>query len=325
MDFEGFDARLIALARDVFEVRVPIDPNSRAGFYIRLMGVMFELQLYYKKEEKGPRRNALAQSVERLLHEYEDLQLDQEDLYRYLKDNLDYICREPSGTLTERLAWRSESLSSETTAIPGMLYPDTMRYYKWLARTYGGLGEIVELGCWMGQSTCCLAEGFQENPSRGVRKIHVFDSFRWEPWMEIHCTDPNILAAGLKEGDSFLALFRSLCESHLELLEVRQGFLGANENSLLLSPLSDCGNSRIGLIIFDVSADYATNRALWQIFSPLLIPNETIVVFNQFGNARAEAIRRLCSELDGQLLPVHKPTGSAKGFLYSGSSINPGQ
>lgn len=303
-----FDDSLQAIAKEAFAGRIPIDPDSGAGFFLRFLVVMFDIQRYYNNESPATRPK-LIESLTQLMAEYDDLEIKETEFEKYLRDNLSSLkLAGTTSTLAERASWQIEMLSSETVSVPGMLYPDTMRYYKWLARTIEGAGAIVELGCWMGLSTCCLAEGLQQNLDAECKRIHVFDSFVWRPWMEVYCEAALITRAGLKDGDSFIALFWAFCGRFRPLLEVKPKFYGLSD--------SEWNDGPIILIVFDMADDYLTQECLWRVFSPNFIPGRTVIVFNQFGNARAEGIRRFCDDRSQHLLPVHKPMGSAKGFLY---------
>lgn len=306
-----FDDSLGAMVKEVFAGRIPIDPDSRAGFFLRFLVVMFDIQRYYNSEPPATRPK-LIESIIQLMEECDDLEIKETEFGAYLRDNLSSLKRAGTrSSLAEQTSWQIEMLSRETVAVPGMLYPDTMRYYKWLARTIEGAGAIVELGCWMGLSTCCLAEGLQENLHAENKRIHVFDSFVWRPWMEVYCEEPLITRAGLKDGDSFIALFWSYCGRFRRLLEVKPKFYGSGD--------SEWNDGPIILIVFDMADDYLTQECLWRAFLPNFIPGRTVIVFNQFGNARAEGIRRFCDDRSQEIRPIHKPMGSAKGFLYIGN------
>jgi hypothetical protein len=77
---------------------------------------------------------------------------------------------------------------------------DWLRNYT--ENVYTGEGEIIELGSWMGSYTIPLATGLMRRKYLlPHRKIHSFDKFIWENWMNEH-------SAGVwhpwREGQSFL-------------------------------------------------------------------------------------------------------------------------
>jgi predicted O-methyltransferase YrrM len=60
--------------------------------------------------------------------------------------------------------------------------PGLCGYALMLAAAYGpGAGEIVEIGSWMGKSTCWLAAG---SKSARREKVHAIDTFDGGPWLK---------------------------------------------------------------------------------------------------------------------------------------------
>lgn len=56
-----------------------------------------------------------------------------------------------------RPPWHAVPLAPVT--VPGMLTDEERRYYQWIGRFYAGVGEVVELGCWLGCSTLHALHG----------------------------------------------------------------------------------------------------------------------------------------------------------------------
>lgn len=52
--------------------------------------------------------------------------------------------------------------------------PEELAHYIQLGATHKGVGEFVELGCWLGSSTQAILQGLRANIP-----LHVFDSFMW--------------------------------------------------------------------------------------------------------------------------------------------------
>lgn len=48
-------------------------------------------------------------------------------------------------------------------------------------------GEIVDLGCWLGSTTLSLASGLRDIRDKG--RVHAFDRFIWEPWMDLYSSE----------------------------------------------------------------------------------------------------------------------------------------
>jgi hypothetical protein len=196
-----------------------------------------------------------------------------------------------------------------------MLEVDAMRYYAWLGRTLEPAGEIVELGCWMGGSTACLAAGLRHNPTAHGRMLHVFDGFIWRDWMSQY-SDPA-LAARFRDGDCFQHAFVEYCAAFRDLLAVSQGRLPSDGGTL--PPIRWSGEP-IGALIVDHSDRHDANVGAWEVFAPYFVAGRTIVVFNQYGNLRAEELRRFCRDHRHQLAPLHHLACSGRGFRFTGAS-----
>ena len=65
--------------------------------------------------------------------------------------------------------WTFERLPSCET--PGMITEEETKYYYWLGQFFKGIGEAVELGCWLGRSTFFILGGLQRSPSFRGKKL----------------------------------------------------------------------------------------------------------------------------------------------------------
>lgn len=97
-----------------------------------------------------------------------------------------------------RLSWDrsipSSNLSSAmTTAEERALFTKSVKNVLHLQ------GAIVDLGCWLGSTTISMAQGLRESGDSG--KIHSFDLFRWDPWMDDYSTEHW---CDYRPGESFL-------------------------------------------------------------------------------------------------------------------------
>jgi hypothetical protein len=51
--------------------------------------------------------------------------------------------------------------------------------------SYTGQGRIIDLGCWLGATSLCLARGLADNAQhRQPHPIEAIDRFIWESWMD---------------------------------------------------------------------------------------------------------------------------------------------
>lgn len=79
--------------------------------------------------------------------------------------------------LEQEEPWQNEELPA--CHIPGMLTESDRKYYLFATQTYAGIGEIVEIGCWLGCSTFHILHGLQKNQRYNAQKLYVFDDFIW--------------------------------------------------------------------------------------------------------------------------------------------------
>jgi len=250
-----------------------------------------------------------------VLNAMEESKLLDRKIRRFFEESVRYLEATSPPEWLQTPGGEDEEVSEVARRIPTMLCDEALGYYKWLARTFEGPGDIVELGSWMGSTTACLAEGLMQNLSRKRKTIHVYDSFIWRDWMRTYTEDPELLAANIRDGDSFLHYFWSYAEPYRDLIHVHQSALKTGTEQFAL-PALEWGGGQIGLLVMDFAHDRASNEAMWRVFSPSFQSGRTIVVFNQFGNIPAGPVREFCREKVLELVPLHKPCGSAKAFRY---------
>jgi hypothetical protein len=77
---------------------------------------------------------------------------------------------------------------------------------RYAARTYRGIGAIVDLGCFLGATTIALAEGLALNRKAKRKQIHAYDLFTWNEGYEAWAKGKEV--EGLfAVGGSFLPEF----------------------------------------------------------------------------------------------------------------------
>lgn len=93
---------------------------------------------------------------------------------------------------------------------------------------YSGVGEVVDLGSWLGSTTIPLTKGLLKNPNfRGQgRKVYAYDLFIWFDWM-IPSVAGTDLAGRYTEGDNFVDEFKRRIAPIADSVEVREGDLKA--------------------------------------------------------------------------------------------------
>jgi hypothetical protein len=299
---------------NVIEGKSFFDPYAVDAVCMRLFLAIAALQHYFREElpkDKAP----LLGKLRRALLDLDESDLCDPKIRFFFADSIRYLETDASAEPLERPGGEHEELSASVHRIPTMLCKDTLGYYKWLARTVKHPGDIVELGSWMGSSTACLAEGLAQNPSRKGRRIHVYDSFIWRGWMRTYTEDPGLLASNIREGESFLEYFLGYTKSFRHMIEVHQAVLGTGTEQFAPPPLEWDGRA-ISILVMDFAHDRVSNEAMWRVFSPSFRSGSTIVIFNQYGNIPAGEVREFCRERATELVPLHKPSSSAKAFRY---------
>jgi Methyltransferase domain len=306
--------RLCQHIHDAIDGRSFFDKYAVNAMCMRVLLMIGSIQSYFREELPNDKARLL-DGLRGILNEFERSELCDPKIRSFFEETIRHLEVASVPEALQRPGGEGEELSEAVQRIPTMLCKETLRYYKWLARTFEGPGDIVELGSWMGSSTACLAEGFSQNPSRGGKAIHVYDSFIWREWMKTYTEDPEILAANIREGESFLEYFWTYAEPYRDLIDVHQSVLRTGTEQLAL-PALEWGGGQIGILIMDLAHDRASNEAMWHVFRPSFRSGSTIVVFNQFGNIPAGEVREFCREKVLELVPLHKPYGSAKAFRF---------
>jgi hypothetical protein len=240
-----------------------------------------------------------------------------EQMFDSLTENIEHIASVSAERDVEREAWKATPVSVAALAVPGMLDEDTMRYYSWLGSGYTGAGEVVELGCWMGRATICLAETLSKNPHFAGRAIQVFDSFRWEPWMSPYVAAEPELQDSFRVGECFIDLYRHYCKAFEHMVQPHQQLLNTDRERANI-PLLAWEGGPVELLFYDFGQEYEQIKSAWEIFSPWFIPGKTIFVIQPYGNLRAGMLRRFSRDYAHQLKPLHKPYSAAKGFIFTG-------
>ena len=267
------------------------DPTEREGLRMRVEKTVSLLQHFTHTLEQA----GLASSLEEALSHLDALELQ---------------------SVVQQTGWREEALSDFTLQSPSMLYGDTHRYYKWVARHITGVGEAVELGCWLGSSSNALAEGIADNPACYAKSLHVFDSFRWERWMEafVHTSFPK--EHDLWPGKCYLNLFRSYTAAYADRIDPSVAYVYSGAELIDGLPSIQWHGAPVELFVYDMGPHYEMISVAWEIFQPSFVSGKTVVIFNEHGNLQAGELRRFCREHADELLPLHKTWGPTKGFRY---------
>jgi hypothetical protein len=299
---------------DLIDGRNFFDVYGADAMWMRALFAIGAIQIYFRGE-KPSEAVSLVNDLHGVLRDLDEFALDDVRIRSFVEESIRYLETDTAADTLDRTAGEDEELSATVQRIPTMVSKETLRYYKWLARTLQKPGDIVELGSWMGSSAACLAEGLSQNPRREHTRIHAYDSFIWCDWMRTYNEAPELLTANIRAGDSFLHYFCSFTAPFRHLIDVHQSVLKTRAEQTALPALEWSGGP-IAILVMDFAHDWTSNEAMWRVFSPSFQSDRTIVVFNQFGNIPAGEVREFCRDKALELVPLHKPHSSAKAFRY---------
>jgi len=212
-------------------------------------------------------------------------------------------------------------LAPVSSQIPGMLTVAERQYYMYLPQFYTGVGEVVELGPWLGLSTSILIQALQANPHFDERSLHVYDDFVWRSsWMNKWLKDASIQS--LDNHESFLPLFLQLQQATLERLTVTRCKIADFDGNEALPPLQ-WEQGPIELIVVDCGRQWHVNEAWYRVFSPHFIPDVTLIVMQDWQNHKRvpevfwENTKMFTDSKQGQLELLHEVNQAGIGtFLY---------
>ena len=299
---------------DLIDGKGYFDPYAADASLMRTILAIGAVQSYLH-EEKTRDAVSLVKELRDLLVDLDELRLCDARISSFFEECIRCLETDTAAITLDRVSGTDEELSRSVQCIPTMVSKETLRYYKWLARTLEHPGDIVELGSWMGSTTACLAEGLSQNLCRKHARIHAYDSFIWRDWMRTYTEDPELLAANIPDGDLFLDYFRRYTAPFRHLIDVHQSVLKTQVLQAAL-PALEWSAEPIAILVMDFAHDRASNEAMWHVFSPSFQSGSTIVIFNQYGNIPAGDVREFCRDKAGELVPLHKPRSSAKAFRY---------
>jgi hypothetical protein len=299
---------------DVIDGKSFFDPYAADASWMRAILAIGAVQSYFH-EEKTRDAVSLVKELRDVPVDLDELGLCDARIRSFFEECIRCLETDTAVNTLDRVAGADEELSRSVQSIPTMASQETLRYYKWLARTLEHPGDIVELGSWMGSTTACLAEGLSQNLCRKHTRIHAYDSFIWRDWMRTYTEDPELPGCKHSRRGLISRLFPPLYGTFAP--PDRRASISIED-----SDPADCppGNRMecepIAILVMDFAHDRASNEAMWHVFSPSFQSGSTIVIFNQYGNIPAGDVREFCRDKAGELVPLHKPRSSAKAFRY---------
>jgi hypothetical protein len=161
----------------------------------------------------------------------------------------------------------------EPPPVPSMTTPFELCLFEAFARdAYTGRGLIVDLGCWLGATTYCLARGLVAN-KRVVEPppIHAYDVFVWNLYM-----DEMAQGAGYDEdhlpGDSYYEETQRFLARYGELVRLLPQYLIGYQPPR--EPLE--------FLLVDAQKSWPLGHSITTGFFPLLLPKRSYVVQQDF-------------------------------------------
>lgn len=129
---------------------------------------------------------------------------------------------------------------------------------------YQGEGKIVDLGCFLGGSTCALASGLHENSFKNkANLIYSYDLFVWDKYQHDFLKEK----LGFKIGDGFHEFFLKNINPYSENVQSFQG-------DFMQYPWSGEG---IEICFIDISKHPLLNDFLVNNFFPSLLSGSTVI------------------------------------------------
>lgn len=157
----------------------------------------------------------------------------------------------------------------------GMIVEQECNWFRtYAADIYSGAGAIVDLGCFVGSTTICLAQGLSANRAAKTAKIHAYDRFLWEDWMQ-SWWQAKALPAPELEADSFLPEFLKQTSPWKDRIIVHPGDLA----------LSSWDNGPIEFLLVDVMKSSEVAEAIARSFFCFLVPGKSYVAHQDFAHS----------------------------------------
>ena len=142
------------------------------------------------------------------------------------------------------------------------------------ARRMEPIGDIVDLGSWLGSLTASLAAGALANPNHhsDVPTVFAYDTFVWRDWMTPLAKKYGV--SGFSDGESFLPRFLAETERWNNVIEARPGDVASLR----------WDGRPISILVIDAMKDEETARSIVSNFFPSLIAGKSLVFQQDFSH-----------------------------------------
>ena len=158
--------------------------------------------------------------------------------------------------------------------IPGMTSSQERKCLYDAARHMEPIGDIVDLGSWLGSLTASLAAGALANPNHHseVPTVFAYDTFVWRDWMTPLAKKYGV--TGFSDGESFLPRFLAETERWNNLIEARPGDVASLR----------WDGRPISILVIDAMKDEETARSIVSNFFPSLVAGKSLVFQQDFSH-----------------------------------------
>ena len=161
---------------------------------------------------------------------------------------------------------------------------DWLRTYA--AKTYRGLGALVDLGCFLGATTISLAEGLTLNSNAGQNRIHAYDLFTWSKDFELWAQGREV------EGD--FTIDESFLPEFLKRTENWRDYIVVHEEDLAQAQWH---GGAIEFLLVDAMKSPEIASAILRGFFPHLLPERSYVMQQDFAHCDTPWIHLLAFRL----------------------------
>jgi hypothetical protein len=199
-----------------------------------------------------------------------------------------------------------------------MLTTEERQYLRWIGVNMPDDGAVLELGPWLGQSTRCILEGLPRGMS-----ITTVDDFIWRNWMDPFLNDTGLEVPGIHTD--FSSLFRVLNHDLLPRLTICRNRLSVFDGNDDVPPFAWSGGP-IRLLVVDCGRTIEVNETWFRLVQSSLIPNETLVVMQDWRLFREvpfrwyNQTRQFTDSHRDCLVPQHEVSdGGLASFMYVGN------
>ncbi len=186
--------------------------------------------------------------------------------------------------------------------VPGMTSAAECRYLCWLASSQvNGVGDLVEVGSWLGRSSLHLAAGL----SRSGRdaKLHCFDGFTWAP------SDPRKSDLPLKPGNNFQSYFEANVSPFKERVTATR---------TRIADITWSG-APVEVLFLDAPKKLPEITRCLEVFGPCLVPGKSIIAIQDYQYFPAYALAACIYTLRDRLELIHVVLeGSTVAFRVTG-------